>query len=166
MTISRRPMMLGGLFMLAACAEQAPRIMRYEGPEVTQLILFKEDRMMHLLHNEQVLRSYDFELGFEPEGPKRVEGDGRTPEGVYLINRRNPNSEFHLSLGISYPDTNDVEVARAMGMRAGDDIFVHGTPRRFGDVEDWTAGCIAVTNAEIEEIYAMVRDGTPIIIMP
>lgn len=164
-TFTRRAIIVGGLAALAACAEPS-KFRSYDGPEVTQLLLFKERRVMHLLHNEQVLRSYNFELGFAPAGPKRVEGDGRTPEGNYLINRRNPNSQFHLSLGISYPDTRDVELARALGMPPGGEIFIHGTPRFKLGQRDWTAGCIAVTNDEMEEIYAMVRDNTPIIIMP
>ncbi len=151
---------------LAGCASEPSRFRSYDGPEVTQLLLFKERRVMHLLHNEQVLRSYNFQLGFAPTGPKRVEGDGRTPEGTYLINRRNPNSQYHLSLGISYPDTRDVALARALGLPPGGEIFIHGTPRRNLGQRDWTAGCIAVTNAEMEEIFAMVRDNTPIVILP
>jgi len=164
--LTRRAIILCGLAGLAGCGAAPSRFRTYDGPEVTQLLLFKERRVMHLLHNDQVLRSYTFELGFAPTGPKRVEGDGRTPEGTYLINRRNPNSQYHLSLGISYPDTRDVELARALGLPPGGEIFIHGTPRRNLGQRDWTAGCIAVTNDEIEEIYAMVRDNTPIIILP
>ena len=100
-------------------------------------------------------------------GRKRFEGDGRMPEGSYVIDRRNPDSMFHLSIGISYPNAADTAYAAAQGQDPGGDIFVHGGPRRGIDpvgVRDWTAGCIAVTDREIEEIYAMVRDGTPIAI--
>lgn len=149
---------------LAGCAS---KFKRYTGPEVTRVVVFKGQRKMHLLHNGDVLRSFDFELGFAPNGHKQQEGDGRTPEGEYLIDRRNPNSSFHLSVGINYPNAADVARARDLGVRPGGDIFIHGQPN--GKRErgaDWTAGCIAVKNKEIEDIYAMVRDGTPISIYP
>ena len=120
---------------------------------------------MHLLHHESVLKSYDVDLGFAPTGDKEKEGDGRTPEGLYMIDRRNPNSEFHLSLGISYPNEEDIRLAEELGEDPGGDIFIHGesNPLRWRR-RDWTLGCIAVTNREMEEVYAMVRDGTPIMI--
>jgi len=111
------------------------------------------------------LRTYPVGLGFAPTGHKQFEGDGRTPEGSYLIDRRNPESLFHLSIGISYPNEADKTFAAAQGKSPGSDIFIHGGPRPGIDptnVRDWTAGCIAVTDSQIEEIYAMVRDGTPI----
>jgi len=139
----------------------------YRGPEVTRVLINKGDRVMHLMHHDKALKSYRVGLGFAPRGHKAVEGDGRTPEGEYRIDRRNPNSEFHLSIGISYPNTQDRAAARAIGKSPGGDIFIHGRPwqyRKGG--QDWTAGCIAVTNSEIQEIYAMVRNGTPITINP
>jgi murein L,D-transpeptidase YafK len=119
---------------------------------------------MHLMHDQTALKTYRFNLGFAPTGHKQVEGDGRTPEGAYRINRRNPNSAYHLSIGISYPNDRDREVARALGKPPGGDIFIHGTPSAFAGKPDWTWGCIAVTNEEIEEVYAMVQDGTPVFI--
>lgn len=119
---------------------------------------------MYLLHNDEVLASYDIQLGFAPEGHKVAKGDGRTPEGFYFIDRRNPNSSYHLSLGISYPNSRDVARARALGLHPGGDIFIHGENRKGPSRGDWTAGCIAVTDEEMEEIYAMVRNGTPIYI--
>lgn len=116
---------------------------------------------MYLLNGQRALRSYDIDLGFAPIGDKKVEGDGKTPEGHYLVNRRNPNSRFHLSLGIDYPRAKDVAEARALGKEPGGDIFIHGQGTITGILRpDWTWGCIAVTNDEIEEVYAMVRDGT------
>ena len=138
----------------------------YDGPEVTRIHVFKESRRMYLFHGDAVLRAYEVDLGFAPQGHKRARGDGRTPEGAYLVDKRNPNSAFHLSVGISYPSEADVAVARGAGLHPGGDIFIHGEPRKFGRSRDWTAGCIAVTNDEIEDIYAMVRDGTPIVISP
>ena len=139
----------------------------YSGPEVTRILVYKESRKMYLMHGDTALRSYEFELGFAPTGHKTVEGDGRTPEGDYIIDRRNPNSRFHLSIGISYPNARDIEVARGLGLSPGGDIFIHGTPKKFSNgTDDWTWGCIAVSNKEMEEIYAMVENGTPISIYP
>lgn len=160
--VSRRIVLSSVLALLAACSS---RFRRYNGPEVTKIIVFKSARYMHLMHGTEVLKSYRIDLGFAPEGHKQVEGDGRTPEGLYHIDRRNPDSEFHLSLGISYPNEHDVKRATKLGRSPGGDIFIHGrgNPTRFL-VRDWTWGCIAVTNDEIEEIYSMVRTGTPIAI--
>lgn len=156
-----------GLFLIiAGCSQPPTKFLDYEGPEVTSLMVFKEQRVLHLLNGNQIIRTVPMQLGFAPDGHKQIEGDGRTPEGTYRINRRNPNSAFHLSLGISYPNTNDVAVARAMGKSPGGDIFIHGTPRMFSAGGDWTAGCIAVSNEEMEVIYAMVKDHTPIFIYP
>lgn len=157
--------LLVAVLVLAGCGS---KFKTYDGPEVTRVVVFKEKRRMFLLHHTSVLESYEFELGFAPTGHKVQEGDGRTPEGEYIIDRRNPNSDFHLSIGISYPNARDIEVARRLGVSPGGDIFIHGTPkafRRSGDA-DWTWGCIAVTNREMEDIYAMVKDGTPITIYP
>ncbi len=150
--------------VLSGCS--APKIKRYDGPEVTRILVYKENRKMYLMHHDTALRVFDFELGFTPTGHKQVEGDGRTPEGDYIIDRRNPNSEFYLSIGISYPNARDVEVARGLGLSPGGDIFIHGEPRRFAGRDDWTWGCIAVTNEEMEDIYVMVATGTPISIYP
>lgn len=140
----------------------------YRGPEVTAVVVQKTDRKMYLLHGDEVLKSYDIDLGFAPDGHKQFEGDGKTPEGVYYIDRRNPNSAFHLSLGISYPNAADIAFARSQGKSPGGDIFIHGQPNGAAKARrgDWTLGCIAVRNREMEEIYAMVRNGTPIAIRP
>lgn len=149
---------------LSACG--GSKFKRYSGPEVTQVYVSKENRKLYLLHNETVLKSYNVDLGFEPQGDKKVSGDGRTPEGFYRIDRRNPNSRFHLSIGISYPNTRDVAEAKALGATPGGDIFIHGESPKLGAGRDWTAGCIAVSNKEMEEIYAMVKNGTLIYIAP
>lgn len=151
---------------LGGCAQKS-KFKTYRGPEVTYVVVNKEDRKMYLFHNDKVLKSYEIDLGFAPEGDKRVEGDGKTPEGYYTIDRRNPNSKFHLSLGISYPNAQDRAEARALGKSPGGDIFIHGKPRpgRWNK-EDWTLGCIALPNDEMEDVYAMVRTGTPIKINP
>ncbi|SEF88780.1 L,D-transpeptidase catalytic domain [Jhaorihella thermophila] len=164
--MKRRTFGLGALATLAV-AGCSSKFRTYNGPEVTSIVLNKGARRLYLLHGNEVLKSYKVALGFAPVGPKRVRGDGKTPEGTYVIDRRNPNSDFHLSVGISYPNRRDIELARAMGMDPGGDIFIHGQPNpgvKKGKGPDWTAGCIAVKNREIEEIYAMVRLGTPITI--
>lgn len=153
--------LIGLMLALGACTSS--KFQFYSGPEVTGILVYKGERKMYLMHGNQALKVYDVGLGFTPEGHKEREGDGRTPEGAYMIDRRNPNSQFHLSLGISYPNAEDRAYAARNGFRPGGDIFIHGRPwrNRKGGV-DWTAGCIAVTNREIQEIYAMVKDDTPI----
>ena len=143
---------------LSACAS---KFRTYNGPEVTRVIVLKEKRKMYLLHGNKALRSYDIALGFAPDGDKLVEGDGKTPEGHYLIDRRNPNSRFHLSIGINYPNERDIAEAEALGQPPGGDIFIHGEGNLVSKLRpDWTWGCVAVTNDEMEEVYSMVRDGT------
>lgn len=162
MKTTRRTALLGGVALgLAGCAS---KFRTYDGPEVTRLQMFKGDRNLFLFNNTSVLKAYRIDLGFAPEGPKQFEGDGKTPEGAYTVDRRNPDSLFHLSIGISYPNEADIAFAAAQGREPGGDIFIHGGPRPGIDAikPDWTAGCIAVSDREIEDIYAMVRDGTPI----
>lgn len=164
--MTRRVAMLGGA--VAALSGCAGKSRSYDGPEVTQLRLYKGERRLFLDHGSKVLADFDVGLGFAPQGHKQFEGDGRTPEGSYIIDRRNPESLFHLSIGISYPNAADIAFAAAQGKSPGSDIFIHGGPRKGIDpvgVRDWTAGCIATTDSEIEAIYAMVRDGTPIRIL-
>jgi murein L,D-transpeptidase YafK len=165
MTMFKKIVMLALLLLVAACA-QPTKFRSYNGPEVTSLVVFKARRQMLVMHDNDVLQTMSFQLGFNPVGPKQFERDGRTPEGTYRINRRNPNSQYHLSLGISYPNVDQVAAAAAVGRDAGGEIFIHGTPPRNEGDPDWTVGCIAVTNDEIEQLYAMVRDGTPIFILP
>ena len=157
---------------LSACASKfqrytGPKVTQNTGPKVTQIVAYKGKRKLYLLHNKEVLKSYDFKLGFAPVGDKKVSGDGKTPEGLYYIDRKNPNSSFYLSVGISYPNAKDRAEAAALGQSPGGDIFIHGTPRKHRrSNKDWTWGCLAVSNAEMREIYSMVEVGTPIWIFP
>ncbi|OWU82553.1 murein L,D-transpeptidase family protein [Phaeobacter sp. 22II1-1F12B] len=156
-----------GLLALLAIPGCSSKFKRYNGPEVTSVVVNKSSGQMYLLHHTDILKAYDIDLGFAPAGPKQFEGDGKTPEGTYLIDKRNPNSKFHLSVGISYPNAEDIAFARSQGKSPGGDIFIHGEPnnnRKLAKRKNWTAGCIAVKNREIEQIYAMVRDGTVITI--
>ena len=164
--LTRRAALSGAAALaLAGCSS---KFKSYNGPEVTRVVVYKNRRKMYLLHHDDVLESYKIGLGFAPRGHKQFEGDGKTPEGTYIIDRRNPNSDFHLSLGISYPNKADVEYALSQGKKPGGDIFIHGRreSKRDRRGSDWTAGCIWVNNRQIETIYAMVRDGTPIDIHP
>lgn len=148
---------------LAGCGS---KFRTYNGPEVTSVQVHKADRKMYLLHHDKVLKEYDIALGFAPVGHKQFEGDGKTPEGTYFINYKNPDSEFHLSLKVSYPNDADRAYASSMGKRPGGDIFIHGGPKKKVYQRDWTAGCIAVTDRQMEVIYSMVKQGTPIHILP
>ena len=132
----------------------------------------KSDRRLELLRKGTVLRSYRVALGNAPEGHKREEGDERTPEGRYVLDWRNPGSSFHKSIHISYPNAADRAAAKAAGRDPGGLIMIHGQPNGFGwwswllQLVDWTDGCIAVTDAEMDEIWTMVDNGTPIEITP
>lgn len=132
--------------------------------------LDKSERRMTVYRDGEALRSYEVALGFAPEGDKQIEGDGKTPEGEFRIDRRNDQSQFHLSLGINYPRAEDRARAAAQGVSPGGDIFFHGQPNKLPDIlrrkGDWTAGCIALTNAEIEELWRVTPIGTRVVIRP
>lgn len=164
MRVIRIVMMFVLALGLASCGNS--KFKTYNGPEVTSIQVHKGARKMYLMHDNRVLKTYNVALGFAPSGHKQFEGDGRTPEGTYRIDRRNPNSAFHLSIGISYPNQADREYAAALGKSPGGDIFIHGAARRPTASRDWTEGCIAVKDKEMETIYAMVKDGTVIHILP
>lgn len=168
-SMTRRALLLtGAAVVLHACTQSKIQNI-YRGPAATGIIVHKGARRMQMITTgNRLLAEFPIDLGFAPQGHKQQEGDGRTPEGQYFIDRRNYNSAFFLSLGISYPNANDVARARAAGVPPGGDIFIHGGPRLPTDIgrADWTAGCISVTDAEMEQIYQMVPDGTPIWILP
>jgi murein L,D-transpeptidase YafK len=126
------------------------------------VVVSKKKREMTLCARESVLRTYRIALGPEPVGPKRQEGDGRTPEGRYTIDRRNARSRCHLALHISYPDAADLARAREAGVDAGGDIMIHGQRDGVRMEGDWTEGCIAVTDEEMDEIWGLVGEGTAV----
>ncbi len=138
------------------------------GAKVDRVVVEKSKRMLFLYQGGQLLKSYSISLGRNPVGHKSQEGDRRTPEGVYLIDRHKEGSAFHRALHVSYPSSHDREVAVARNVSPGGDIMIHGMHNGLGwigklhRVVNWTAGCIAVTNSEIEEIWSAVPDGTPI----
>ncbi len=163
-TLSRRAI----LGIAAAALTAGPLRAGRRDQLADMVVVFKSNRKLFLYKNGEPIRRFNMALGWAPVGDKIREGDGKTPEGVYYIDRQNPNSRFHLSLGISYPDPVDRASAAEMGVDPGGDIFIHGHDgagygRR---PDDWTAGCIAVTNRMIEEIYRRVPLGTPIVIQP
>jgi murein L,D-transpeptidase YafK len=137
-----------------------------------RVVIEKSARRLTLLRNGNPLKTYRVALGRVPIGAKEYEGDQRTPEGLYRIDFHKPDSDYHLALHISYPEQRDVDRAAALGLSAGSDIMIHGLPNgrgwvgRFHRRSDWTAGCIATANFEIEEIYRAVPDGTPVELRP
>jgi murein L,D-transpeptidase YafK len=165
-------LLLVELLTLGACAPASTADTQNPEARADRVIVHKSRREMILDSRDEVLETYRISLGANPEGHKRRRGDERTPEGVYVIDHRNPHSAFHLSLHISYPNEEDRMRARDSGVDPGGDVFIHGMPNGFrwlGPVHllrDWTDGCIAVTSGEIEEIWRAVPDGTPIEILP
>lgn len=137
-----------------------------------RIVVHKAERELLLVAEGKTLKRYRIALGGHPRGHKTQEGDRRTPEGAYRIAGRNPRSAYHLSLRISYPNEDDRMQAARRGVSPGGDIMIHGLPNGFGWIGrlhrwvDWTAGCIAVTDSEIEEIWRSVPDGTPVEIKP
>lgn len=149
----------------APVAARTPPAMAPKAQQADFILVDKSERRMRLLRGGKVLRSYSILLGDAPKGHKRQQGDERTPEGEYRISGRNPNSRFHLSLRVSYPNAADRKQAQARGVDPGGDIMIHGgTPP--GYRRDWTDGCLALTDREIEEVWSLVPTGTPIRIDP
>ena len=169
--------------LLAAAAVPAFHVASYHLAEplpaearADRVVVLKGERALRLYDGERLLKRYRIGLGFDPQGHKRREGDGRTPEGLYTIDYRNPRSGYHLSLHVSYPDRTDRAWAEARRVDPGGDIMLHGLPNPlapldwllapFQHLRDWSAGCITLGNAEIEEIWRSVPDGTSIEIRP
>jgi murein L,D-transpeptidase YafK len=143
-------------------------------PVVTQIVVTKSNRLMTLLDKDgNTVRTYRVSLGKNPRGSKIREGDGKTPEGRYMIEGRNPNSSYFLSLRISYPSPQDRQRANKMSVSPGGEIFIHGLPNgkewmkwKYNAYRDWTNGCIAVSNKEMLEIWNLVPNGAEITILP
>lgn len=160
------------IVLAGAPSPAAPAATRLKKLLADSLVLDKSDRRLTLFIHGQVVHEYAVALGRNPVGDKRRRGDGRTPEGLYYIQGRNPGSKYHRSLRISYPDAAHRASAAKRGVSPGGDIMIHGLPRAFATVgalhrqQDWTEGCVAVTNAEIEEIWRAVPDGARILIKP
>lgn len=166
------------LLLLVIAAGVTLRLANYEahplaeGVRADRIVVEKSARTLTLFHGKTSLKTYSIALGRAPEGKKQREGDLCTPEGSYTIDAHNHDSAFHRALHISYPRPADSKTAARNGEKAGGDIMVHGIPNGLGWIGalhrslDWTAGCIAVTDKEIEEIYRAVPNGTSIEIRP
>lgn len=151
----------------ARCTAKLP-----DSVSIDSIAIHKEARELLVFSRGQTIKVYRVRLGLNPVGCKQVSGDCKTPEGLYYITYRNPNSLFHKSLGISYPNAADMARAKRMGKAPGGDIMIHGLPNRDADVgpdryqNDWTWGCIALRNEEIDELFLRINPGTPIMITP
>ncbi len=172
MTIQRM-MVLLGVLALVAWGFFSLRESAYASLEqADKVIVIKSKRVLMLLKDGEIFRTYKVALGKQPKGHKTRQGDRRTPEGRYVLDSRNPRSKYHLAIHISYPNESDIVSAQKRGVSPGGDIMIHGLPpesRSVGELHsflDWTDGCIAVTNTEMEEIWQFVADGTPIEIKP
>jgi murein L,D-transpeptidase YafK len=147
-----------------------------EGQQADLVEVHKAARRLTLRRAGSVLKTYRVALGFAPKGHKEREGDGRTPEGAYTIDARNPRSAFHLSIRVSYPDDKDRAHAAALGVPPGGDIYIHGQPNPSSEGppavpvdhpnRDWTTGCVAVTDKEMREIWSLVPTGARVVIHP
>lgn len=177
-----RFILLTAAFALASCstAKETPDIATEsqgadlpvipDGTQADRILVDKSDRTLVLFQGDSEIARYsNIRFGDAPSGHKRFEGDERTPEGIYTIDGRNPGSSFHLSLRVSYPNAADRAYAEARGKSAGGDIFLHGQPNGYDGPpidRDWTDGCIALSNAEIKQIWDVVPYGTEIEIRP
>ena len=141
-------------------------------PVADRVVVEKADRKLHLVKDGEAFRTFEIALGIRPTGDKEFEGDFRTPEGTYLLDIRNPNSEFFLSIHVSYPNGLDVREARSKGLDPGGAIMIHGQPNMptrseaYYGTQDWTNGCIAVSNSDMIDIWLMTANNTPIEIRP
>lgn len=156
-------------FASLSYANATPRL---DGMTIDKVLVIKSERQLHLISRGMTLKSYRVSLGKQPSGAKLRQGDQRTPEGFYWIDWRKPSDKFNLSMHISYPNARDLARASAEGVQPGDMIMLHGTPldeeypEWFFHTLDWTEGCIALKNADMQEIWQLVRNGTLIEIRP
>jgi len=141
-------------------------------PVADRVVVDKSDRKIYLMQDGEAFRTFTIALGIRPNGDKEYEGDFRTPEGTYLLDVRNPNSEYFLSIHVSYPNGQDIRQARAKGLDPGGAIMIHGQPNEptrsetYYQTQDWTNGCIAVSNSDMIDIWLMTANNTPIEIRP
>lgn len=157
-----------GVFMLLPAANSHAS----DFPVADKVVVEKSQRKLYLMRQDEVVRSFDIALGLVPEGDKHEEGDLKTPEGLYYLDTRNTNSDFFLSIRVSYPNAEDVREAQGRGVSAGGQIMIHGQPNSptYSDAyyrsQDWTNGCIAVSNSDMIDIWLMTPNVVPIEIRP
>ena len=143
-----------------------------ENMQIDSIAVHKQERELLVFSDDQVVKIYRIHLGINPEGSKKISGDFKTPEGLYHITNRNLMSQYHKSLGLSYPNATDILNAKKLGKSPGGDVMIHGLPNRDEFVgmdryqNDWTWGCIAMRNEEIDELFTAINPGTPIFITP
>ncbi|GGH70000.1 murein L,D-transpeptidase YafK [Filimonas zeae] len=160
------------VFAVAAIYAWYPYSPMPAGTQIDKLVVQKSQRQLLAYEKGKLVKTFPISLGRNPIGAKEFEGDKKTPEGTYFISAKNPNSGYHKNLGVSYPNQQNLERAKQLGKPAGGDIKIHalrnytGFIGRFQRCYDWTLGCIALTNAEIDDLYAHTAVGTPIIILP
>jgi len=163
---------LNGLMVLLVCGLCLAQNAASAKLHADRVVVLKNARTLQLVSQGKVIKSYKVALGGNPVGPKTRQGDHKTPEGVYVLNFRNAHSQYYKSIHISYPNEHDRTEARKIRVSPGGDVFVHGLPNGYRAVgaahrlKDWTDGCVAVTDEEIDEIWGMVSDGTRIEIKP
>ncbi len=161
----------GNLFVLGLIAISSVSLAS-DFPAAEKVIVEKEKRKLHLLKGDEIFRTFEIALGIAPVGNKESEGDFKTPEGVYTLDTRNPDSDYFLSIHISYPNHRDVREARAKGVAPGGLIMIHGQPNEptysaaYYRKQDWTNGCIAVSNSDMIDIWLMTPNDIPIEIRP
>jgi murein L,D-transpeptidase YafK len=142
------------------------------GPKVDRIVVEKGNRTLKLMSGVKPLKAYKVALGGQPVGAKDRQGDHKTPEGIYSVDAKNPNSQFYKALHISYPNQADRSNAKKLGVSPGGDVEIHGLGAKWGWIgakhrlTDWTDGCIALTNEEIDEIFPLIKVGTPVEIRP
>ena len=161
------------IFVLALIVLLAPGLTQAsEFPVADRVVIEKDARLLHLMHDGKAFRTFKIALGIRPVGDKKSEGDFKTPEGKYTLDHRNPNSEFFLSIHVSYPDSADRREAANLGVDPGGAIMIHGQPNEpsrseaYYRTQDWTNGCIAVSNSDMIDIWLMTGENTPIEIRP
>jgi murein L,D-transpeptidase YafK len=160
------PVLLGIVLLGPAAIEAS------EFPMADKVVIEKAARKLHLLQDGEAFRTFNIALGIAPVGDKRREGDFKTPEGRYTLDMRNPSSDYFLSIRVSYPNNNDVREAREQGVSPGGAIMIHGQPNEpkysetYYRTQDWTNGCIAVSNSDMIDIWLMTDENTPIEIRP
>ncbi len=168
----RPPVLFAVLVAVAECISVHSSATAPNKQRADRIVIVKSERTLTLFNGGQVLKTYKVALGGNPIGAKEKAGDKKTPEGAYMIDSKNAKSRFHLALHISYPNAEDLKRARKRGVNPGGGIEIHSLESQYAWVGslhrqvNWTAGCIAVTNAEIEEIWSLVEVGTPVDIRP
>ena len=157
-----------GAILLINPAESASSSVHIPDNSINTIIVYKSDRKLELRSNDRIIKTYRIALGKNPTGHKQRQGDNKTPEGTYKISGKNPNSKFHKSLRISYPNEQDILCAKNNCVNPGRDIMIHGLDKKSSWIgkahvaRDWTHGCIAVSNDEIDEIYRTTKVGATI----